>query len=414
VFYRAELQYLQKMLQKLQLAYVFEDADSKELQPMDVGMRAFGLYAGKHHLLQNICHWAKSNIIYKLTDDFLCTYIFFMLPEIKKPTAMIIGPYLSSEMSSQHIIKKAEELAVPHEKSGEFERYYRSIPVIKNDNLLFIILNSFGETVWGEGGAYSIQDISREYAEERQPFARGQESTGEEDHVLNIHLMEQRYAYENRLLDLVSHGWGHKAELMVRNFPQGILESRAANPARNAKNYAIVFNTLLRKAAERGGVHPIYLDRLSSELARTIERTADWENFPKLLQKMVRRYSELVQNIPQGISPIIQRVIANIDMDPAGNQSLRAHAERLNISAGYLSALFHRETGTTLTDFVNRRRMEYAAYLLRTTRQSVSSIAQNCGMQDDNYFGKLFKKYMGLSPCRYREAHHVEKHIYSG
>ena len=45
------------------------------------------------------------------------------------------------------------------------------------------------------------------------------------------------------------------------------LEMRGSSPLRSAKNYSIIMNTLLRKAAENGGVHPVYLDRVSSEFA---------------------------------------------------------------------------------------------------------------------------------------------------
>ena len=38
------------------------------------------------------------------------------------------------------------------------------------------------------------------------------------------------------------------------------------------KNYGIITNTLLRKAAEQGGVHPMYLDKVSSSFAVKIEQ----------------------------------------------------------------------------------------------------------------------------------------------
>ena len=44
---------------------------------------------------------------------------------------------------------------------------------------------------------------------------------------------------------------------------------------RDVKNMLIVVNTLLRKAAESGGVHPVYIDQLSGALAVKIERVAD-------------------------------------------------------------------------------------------------------------------------------------------
>jgi len=73
------------------------------------------------------------------------------------------------------------------------------------------------------------------------------------------------------------------------------------------------------------------------------------------------------------------------------------------VNASYLSALFKRETGEKLTDFVARRRMEHAAYLLTSTKLTVSAVAQSCGISDDNYFAKLFKRHTGLPPSLFRQ-----------
>jgi YesN/AraC family two-component response regulator len=57
-----------------------------------------------------------------------------------------------------------------------------------------------------------------------------------------------------------------------------------------------------------------------------------------------------------------------------------------------------------LTEYVNRKRVEYALSLLNTTSLQVQTIAQQCGIMDVNYFTKTFKKYIGMTPTRYRDA----------
>ena len=72
------------------------------------------------------------------------------------------------------------------------------------------------------------------------------------------------------------------------------------------------------------------------------------------------------------------------------------------MNASYLSTLFKRETGMTLTDYVNRKRIEHAIYLLKTTTLPISVVGQRCGIQDDNYFTKIFKKYTTVTPKQFR------------
>ncbi len=69
----------------------------------------------------------------------------------------------------------------------------------------------------------------------------------------------------------------------------------------------------------------------------------------------------------------------------------------------YLRENFVRETGFTLTDFLNLTRCKNAENLLRHTSWKIYSIAREVGFHDDKYFIKVFKKYFGLPPNTFRK-----------
>ena len=92
-----------------------------------------------------------------------------------------------------------------------------------------------------------------------------------------------------------------------------------------------------------------------------------------------------------------------VQYDLTADLRLKAIAERLNVNSSYLSALFHQEYGCTLTDFVNKSRIDHSIILLKSTSKPVQEIANECGIGDVNYFIKLFKKYTGFTPRHYRE-----------
>ena len=93
-----------------------------------------------------------------------------------------------------------------------------------------------------------------------------------------------------------------------------------------------------------------------------------------------------------------------IDTDLTADLSLYSLAKHLNVNASYLSSLFKKETGSTLTDYVNRKKVRHAAHLLHTTNVQIQAVAQYCGISDVNYFIRIFKKYMGKTPKEYRDA----------
>ena len=118
---------------------------------------------------------------------------------------------------------------------------------------------------------------------------------------------------------------------------------------------------------------------------------------------MVRKYSRLVQKHSQkGYSLLVQKVITCIDTDITADLSLKTQAKLLNVNPSYLSTLFRKETGVTLTDYVNQKRVERAKQLLKAGNTQIQTVAQNCGMLDVNYFTKIFKKYTGVTPKEYR------------
>ena len=101
---------------------------------------------------------------------------------------------------------------------------------------------------------------------------------------------------------------------------------------------------------------------------------------------------------------LVRKVITNIIYDLTADLSLKVQAKELNVNPSYLSTLFKKETGQTLTEFVNRKRIEHAILLLNSTDMQIQVVAQYCGIPDVNYFTKTFKKIVGKTPKEYRET----------
>ena len=188
-------------------------------------------------------------------------------------------------------------------------------------------------------------------------------------------------------------------------FSTATLEMRSASPLRNAKNYSIIMNTLLRKAAENGNVHPVYLDRVSAGFARKIEEMSMISECPALMSEMFRSYCRLVRKHSiRRYSPAVQKAILLIDSDLSAPLSLSTLARAQGLSEGYFATLFKKETGHTVSEYVREKRMKHAAHLLGTTRLQIQTVALHCGIMDVQYFSKLFKKHTGKTPKEYRES----------
>jgi len=83
--------------------------------------------------------------------------------------------------------------------------------------------------------------------------------------------------------------------------------------------------------------------------------------------------------------------------------SLNTVADHINVSSGYLSAIFKKETGINFSNYLTQLRMEKAMQLLATTDKNVYEIAFETGFSNPHYFSISFKKFTKLSPSEYRD-----------
>lgn len=402
MFYDAELELLRQTFRKCRISTCIVELAAPLAEGFDCEIFPFS--AERMDLSKSLASYippVKPAVVYRLRDPFDCNYLYLLLPERPREAVLAFGPYLTEAVTDRQILERAEAAGLSPARLPELHRCFSNVPLLPESSHLFVLLDSFCERLWGQNNI-TLEDLGQ-YQSRSVPT--NQNVSTDRTELWNIQAMEQRYQYENELMDAVAKGQIHKGNQLFANMSSFFFEKRTNDVLRNTKNYCVIMNTLLRKAAERGGVHPMYLDRTSSTYAVQIEHATDAEQIPALMTEMFQSYCRLVRShSTRKYSPPVQRAILYIDANLADNLSLHTLAEKLSVSAGYLSTLFRKETGQTLTDYVNRNRIDYAQHLLSTTRLQIQTIAQHCGIMDVHYFSKVFRKHTGLSPKQYREG----------
>ncbi|UUZ80979.1 AraC family transcriptional regulator [Paenibacillus sp. P26] len=77
-------------------------------------------------------------------------------------------------------------------------------------------------------------------------------------------------------------------------------------------------------------------------------------------------------------------------------------AAYVQMNPSYLSVLFKKETGESFKSYLNRKRMDKAAILLRNTDMKISEIAGAAGFGEPNYFTHVFRQQYRMSPKEFR------------
>lgn len=76
--------------------------------------------------------------------------------------------------------------------------------------------------------------------------------------------------------------------------------------------------------------------------------------------------------------------------------------EVCNYTPNYLSRLFKKVLGETITDYINKERMKKACFLVKNSNYTISEISDMLGFFSPYYFSVVFKKYYKMSPSQYK------------
>ena len=98
------------------------------------------------------------------------------------------------------------------------------------------------------------------------------------------------------------------------------------------------------------------------------------------------------------VNEIIKFIEKNIDK----RITLVMVANAVNLNESYLSRIFKSETGKNLMYFINEVKMKKAKELLKQQDTLVKEVANSIGMTDQFYFNRVFKKFYGVSPSKFK------------
>lgn len=123
-----------------------------------------------------------------------------------------------------------------------------------------------------------------------------------------------------------------------------------------------------------------------------------------LLLLHLMNYTEKVEvgknNVEQELILTVYRFIE----ENYKNGELSELAKQLNYDLYWMSRIIKKLTGKNYTELIQAKRLNQAAYLLLNTRLTVAEIGYAVGYDNMSYFHRIFKKYFGVSPKKYRDS----------
>lgn len=342
--------------------------------------------------------------IHIITDPFSCYYI--LIPVLNEESYslkehLVIGPFLHNLMPPFQVPAFMSSLGMSEQCSIYITQYYNTLPIIKDLNCIESLLQCYAGIIYKNYPYNIVYDNMKEInlnSTLLNPCKPINQSNPN---------LEELYLNEEAGMLSITKGDFKTAEIcFIEN--QLLKREKSYNlTMRDRKNGLIIYNTLFRKAAQRSGIHPIYLDDCSKRFSSRIESIHLADEAISLAREMIHKYclvvlSHSTKQYSIQIQKVINYIVAHIDED----LGLDALSEKFAFNKSYLSSMFKKETNSTLTNYVTSFRIKHATYLINLQAGTIQSIAIQCGIPNIAYFTKVFKRHMNMTPTQYRDMIH--------
>ncbi|SHE76154.1 helix-turn-helix domain-containing protein [Alkalibacter saccharofermentans] len=332
------------------------------------------------------------------------SYIGFPVSDsLEHVATLVVGPFLS-EMPTQNMI---ENIIVTNKLKKnnyrELKDSYNSL-IVKDDKeikaLGNIIVNLCIGTLIESKATIIKGDLDSDFTIDI-----------EENKLDLAKLIEDGHKGRAVLLHLIEKGASEEIDEMFNKkvFIEGIksldiLKRVPNNPLRAMKNIMLSHNSLFGWAAEQGGLNAIYVHSMTERYAFVIERLNNVSELGELHQEMIVEYCKAVRaSKDQGYGVIVKKAIDYIDINYKVNFEISDISKSLNINESHLMRQVKKETGCTIKELINLKRVEKAKYLLKYTNQSILNIAYSVGYNDPSYFSRVFKNLVEVTPREYKK-----------
>lgn len=334
-----------------------------------------------------------------LSDSLGLTWVAEHTFSGEKPELLIMmGPIFMSSTSRKYIEDALCRKISSHRMRTEMARTLTEVPVIGSSTMdQYCKILHFTLT--------SQRIAASEFVLQHEPLAKSLEDDTFDEFLVND--SNRVIAGEQHFLTAVREG-----NLQYRD----ILEKEklyndeyvcdTGDPLRDGKNSVIVFTVLCGRAALDGGLSAAAMREIESRYIGEIEGCRTISGLRQLKAAMLEEYVSRVHQAQENamVSKAIRDCCDYIRVNVQKPLTVQEIAAHVGYTTYYFTKKFNKEMGIKVTDYIKQARIEYAKVALLTTNQSIQEISDSLQFGSRNYFSKVFRAVVGVTPAAYRDG----------
>ncbi|MGN0155528.1 MAG: helix-turn-helix transcriptional regulator [Lachnospiraceae bacterium] len=191
------------------------------------------------------------------------------------------------------------------------------------------------------------------------------------------------------------------------------LGTLSANPLQDIKYHFAITAALAARYCIEGGMELSMAYNLSDFYIQKADQCKTLKEVADLHPVMCEDYTKRMKNLKKQkiCSKQIAECIDYIYDHLHTRITIETLADHVNLNPSYLSRLFKRETGTTISSYIQSKKIETAQNMLIYSNYTLAQISITLAFSSQSYFTEVFRKQTGLTPAQYRTQHFRDTEI---
>lgn len=214
-----------------------------------------------------------------------------------------------------------------------------------------------------------------------------------------------KYDYEMLQYEYVKNGDPRAIDLAVEIFLSSGTGKLSEDPLRNARYIFVCAMTLTTRFVIEGGMEPETAYNTSDLYIQSMDKCKNIDEIRALHRDMTEYFTKFMSGLKKQ-SVYSKPVVLCLDyIYDQLHKVIKVDelAEAVAVNPTYLSALFKKEMGLPISEYIRRKRVEAAENMLKYSDYSLTEIGQYLAFSSYSHFADIFRKYSGFTPKEYRK-----------
>lgn len=195
-------------------------------------------------------------------------------------------------------------------------------------------------------------------------------------------------------------------ERFLDNEGVGVLSK---DPITNLKYHFVITTAMITRLCRQRGMELEQAFRMSDFYILSLDDLHTVQEIRHLHDEMVLDYTEKMRRIHRGdkgsrhISACKEYIYTHIKE----RITIEEIAQQIGVSSGYLSRLFKKETGESVSAYIRAQKIQMAKNMLRYSDYTLVDISNRLAFSSQSHFIQQFREQTGMTPKKYRDLNYM-------